>query len=527
VKLQNNSLFFKIFESLTFYFHCESFFFFKFSTKIHFHSATSKPSSSSSSFSFSCKFTLVGTSKNKISKSVQLHYFLCITSQPRKPHTHTYIINFFVEKKRSSLTTLIFFSFGEGCRHNYTRRKATKTQAKDHMNMKKKEVQEENKRSTSRSYGSIPVVVNNSVLGGNVDAQQQQEEVLLVVPHRHDRSMLTSLRERMATASMAVVAALVLLVAVKYVASSSSPYSFSFSTTMDSTTTTTTTTTNMNNAKWSIFSTSLLSRSSRQEHGRSSNNASKKSAASSKKRVVDILLDTKYDETELFYNEQYVDHIYVDTEHGGPATVVDRHRGKQHETHPQEQHSLATYSHRYYKKSQHWGGPGYPILMVLGGEDALDLPMLYPFVHEGLAKQFSALVVSPEHRFYGKSQPIQQHHLKIPQDLIKYLTPDQALLDFVNLIQYLRETLGCDLDRTSPHYCPVITFGGSYPGFLSTMMRWRFPDIIDIAYAASAPLELYSQVVNANAYYDKVRYDAMRLINVSTYLYIFLLTSKH
>jgi Serine carboxypeptidase S28 len=59
------------------------------------------------------------------------------------------------------------------------------------------------------------------------------------------------------------------------------------------------------------------------------------------------------------------------------------------------------------------------------------------------------------------------------------------------------------LDRTSSNYCPVITFGGSYPGFLSTMMRFRFPDIVDIGYAASAPLQLYSQVVDSNAYYDK------------------------
>jgi Serine carboxypeptidase S28 len=196
---------------------------------------------------------------------------------------------------------------------------------------------------------------------------------------------------------------------------------------------------------------------------------------------------------------QYVDHIYVDTEHGD-LNHYHYHHQQQNE---QVRRSLETYSHRYYKKSQHWGGPGHPILMVLGGEDALDLPMLYPFVHEGIASKFSAFVVSPEHRFYGKSQPVK--HPKIPEDLVQYLTPDQALLDFVNLIQYMRETLGCDLDRTSPLYCPVITFGGSYPGFLSTMMRWRFPDIVDIAYAASAPLELYSQVVDANAYYDKVR----------------------
>jgi len=200
---------------------------------------------------------------------------------------------------------------------------------------------------------------------------------------------------------------------------------------------------------------------------------------SSRKKKSHLVLGIT-DETELYYKQQFVDHIYVDTEH----------------TKKQK-----TYSQRYYKKSKHFKGPGHPILVVLGGEDALDLPMLYPFVHEGLAKEFGAFVLSPEHRFYGKSQPV---HNPSNDDLVKYLTPDQALLDVINLLQYVREELGCSTDRSSPDYCPVISFGGSYPGFLSSMLRFRFPDHVDISYAASAPLELYSQKVNSDAYYDKV-----------------------
>ena len=194
-----------------------------------------------------------------------------------------------------------------------------------------------------------------------------------------------------------------------------------------------------------------------------------------------FLLKEKYDEKELFFDDQYLDHIGQDTEH---------HTSK-----------LQTYSQRYYKKSKYWKGPGHPILMILGGEDSLDLPMLYPYVNKGIAKEFHAFVVSPEHRFYGKSQPIID---PTDDELVKYLTPDQALADAINLLQMLREELGCSNDPTSKKYCPVITFGGSYPGFLSTMMRFRFPDYVDIAYASSAPLELYSQLVDANAYYDKV-----------------------
>lgn len=202
----------------------------------------------------------------------------------------------------------------------------------------------------------------------------------------------------------------------------------------------------------------------------------KKKHHSSPKRE-SFFYDDHLDELELFYHDMKVDHIH-------------------------DPNNNSTYSHRYYKKSKHFQGPGHPILVILGGEDALDPPLLFPFVHEAMAQKFGALTLSPEHRFYGKSQPKGRHFTVSDMEL--YLTPDQAVLDFIQLIQYAREELGCSPDRSSSEYCPVITFGGSYPGFLSFIMRFLYNDYVDIAYASSAPLELYSQKVDSNAYYDKV-----------------------
>lgn len=197
-----------------------------------------------------------------------------------------------------------------------------------------------------------------------------------------------------------------------------------------------------------------------------------------------FLLASENEETALFYEDQLIDHFNLDKDYTG-----------------------ATYAHRYYKKSRHWKGPGYPIFVIMGGEDELDLPLLYPFVHEGLAKEFGAFILSPEHRFYGQSQPLgEDGEAENPSldQLTKFLTPDQALADAVQLIQYIRDEIGCSHDRTSNEYCPVITVGGSYPGFLAVMLRFRFPDIIDIGYGSSAPLELYSQEADKDAYFDKV-----------------------
>ena len=144
-----------------------------------------------------------------------------------------------------------------------------------------------------------------------------------------------------------------------------------------------------------------------------------------------FLLDEQYDATALYYEQQQVDHVHVD--------------------------DARTYAQRYYKLSKYWHGPGSPILVIMGGEGALEAPpMLYPFVHEGLASELGAFVMSPEHRFYGDSQPVPNGKPTVAQ-MMAYLSPDQALEDAIQLVQYVRATLQCDPDPTHPHYCPVIT----------------------------------------------------------------------
>ena len=58
-------------------------------------------------------------------------------------------------------------------------------------------------------------------------------------------------------------------------------------------------------------------------------------------------------------------------------------------------------------------------------------------------------------------------------------------------------------DEDTP-YCPVIAIGGSYPGWLSAMMRFRYPAVVDIAYSASAPMTFYTQEVGQFEYYQLI-----------------------
>jgi len=122
-----------------------------------------------------------------------------------------------------------------------------------------------------------------------------------------------------------------------------------------------------------------------------------------------------------------------------------------------------------------------------------------------LAKSFGAYVLQTEHRFYGNSQPVGFNATNHELDL--YLSPEQALADWIRIIRHVQVQLGCSLhNKTSSSYCPVITIGRSYPGFLSAMMRLNYPSVVDIGYASSAPLKLYehSSDFDADGYYDFV-----------------------
>mmetsp|Transcript_24688 Transcript_24688/g.53252 ORF Transcript_24688/g.53252 Transcript_24688/m.53252 type:complete len:407 (+) Transcript_24688:170-1390(+) len=184
-----------------------------------------------------------------------------------------------------------------------------------------------------------------------------------------------------------------------------------------------------------------------------------------------------------FYDDQLVDHFNGDT---------------------------STWSNRYYKSTNYFKGPGHPIFMVVGGEGALDHGMLYPFVTQHLAPYFGAAVIQIEHRFYGPYQPITGREATVPE-LIELLTPQQAMADHIQLTKSFKEELNClQYDKSSENYCPVVSVGGSYPGFLSAMFRLAYSNFIDISYASSAPLKLYDQTADQNVFYDIVTKAAER-----------------
>lgn len=167
-----------------------------------------------------------------------------------------------------------------------------------------------------------------------------------------------------------------------------------------------------------------------------------------------------------------------------------------------------TWLHRYYAQSKYFKGPGHPIFLVVGGEGGNDAGFFYAFVEEHLASTFGAYALHPEHRFYGPYRPTNDTS---SEALLKLLTPQQAMADMLTIAQHYQRKLGCSFDRTSKKYCPLITVGGSYPGFLASIMRLLYPDVVDIGYGSSAPLKLYSQESSQFGYFDIVTSSAEKV----------------
>jgi pimeloyl-ACP methyl ester carboxylesterase len=125
--------------------------------------------------------------------------------------------------------------------------------------------------------------------------------------------------------------------------------------------------------------------------------------------------------------------------------------------------NAATFAQRYYVDDQYWDGKG-PVFFEIGGEGTLSGA---PGGYIGyLAKQYSALVVALEHRFYGESIP----NGNVNSDNLKYLTVAQALADLSSFTDFYKQTNAATANT------PWFVFGGSYPGALSSWYRAAYPE---------------------------------------------------
>ncbi|XP_031567886.1 dipeptidyl peptidase 2-like [Actinia tenebrosa] len=157
----------------------------------------------------------------------------------------------------------------------------------------------------------------------------------------------------------------------------------------------------------------------------------------------------------------------------------------------------ASFQQRYLFSEIYWDGKG-PIFFYSGNEGSiLGFWENSGFVFEA-AQKFNALVIFGEHRYYGTSLPFGQDSFK--HGNIGYLSIEQALADFAVLLTQLKK----DFNATDK---AVVSFGGSYGGMLSAYLRFKYPNIVRAALAASAPIYMLADTTTRDFFFPAVTKD--------------------
>lgn len=166
----------------------------------------------------------------------------------------------------------------------------------------------------------------------------------------------------------------------------------------------------------------------------------------------------------------------------------------------------STFQQRYLINDKYWLGAERmgPIFLYCGNEGYIDWFAVNTGFMWDIAPQFGALLVFPEHRYYGESMPYGNQSVAYKDgDSLSYLTAEQALADFATLIVDLKKNLSAEA-------CPVVLFGGSYGGMLAAWMRLKYPHIAIGALASSAPILQFEDIVPSDTFYSLVSNDFKR-----------------
>ncbi|CAN1777414.1 Lysosomal Pro-X carboxypeptidase [Linum perenne] len=159
---------------------------------------------------------------------------------------------------------------------------------------------------------------------------------------------------------------------------------------------------------------------------------------------------------------------------------------------------LPKFRQRYLINTEHWTGPERhgPIFLYCGNEGDIEwFAVNTGFVWE-IAPKFGAMILFPEHRYYGDSMPYgSKAEAYKNAATLAYLTAEQALADFAVLITDLKRNL-------SAENCPVVLFGGSYGGMLAAWMRLKYPHLTVGALVSSAPILQFEDIVPLDTFYN-------------------------
>ncbi len=150
-----------------------------------------------------------------------------------------------------------------------------------------------------------------------------------------------------------------------------------------------------------------------------------------------------------------------------------------------------TFSQRYYLDTRYAKSSDAPVILYICGESTCRASSLDGAVKER-AREWGAVMVALEHRYYGKSQPFTD----LSTENLKYLSVKQALADL--------DRFQKSLTREQGFNGKWVAVGGSYPGNLAALYRLKYPTNVVGALASSAPVLAKENFEEYDAHVTKV-----------------------
>ncbi|CAJ0941657.1 unnamed protein product, partial [Mesorhabditis belari] len=136
---------------------------------------------------------------------------------------------------------------------------------------------------------------------------------------------------------------------------------------------------------------------------------------------------------------------------------------------------------------------GGPIFFYPGNEGTITGFMTATGIMWDLAANFNAAVLFAEHRYYGASSPFGKENDYKNVATMAYLTSEQALADYAQLLISLKGGNTAYAGKTFNSTNKVVLFGGSYGGMLAAWFRMKYPHLAVGAWASSAPLKYFNE----------------------------------
>jgi len=147
--------------------------------------------------------------------------------------------------------------------------------------------------------------------------------------------------------------------------------------------------------------------------------------------------------------------------------------------------NTTTFQQRYWINTRAWNGASAkaPIFVVISPYGNFN-SYAYGFVGE-MSRDLGAMVVQIEGRFAPGSMLFNESGFDRQANRIGLASAENALRDHAMLISHLRDVYDPDW------VCPTATFGTSLAGMYAAWLRFKFPNVVDMAVASGSPMTGY------------------------------------